>query len=327
MSGAGKPKRHAKDLRNDVRMDGVGFFRTSVDVPFRASLDPGNYSYCVMVSEGTLALEIDFPTAAVIRLARGDVVAVSGLAPHSFFSPDLPQTQPSRFERFSLGRPGPKRDIALIIGMAPSESLALGSLMLGPIVIRPTLHPELARSVWRAAEMLEDEYADPGAIDRDLVVRRLAEIMLIDMTRRLIADRRDTPRATENHKIKLAIDAFFAMPDRRWNLSELARAAGMSRTRFAEEFKLVTGQTPVRVMSRMRLTAVARRLASSSLSVEDAAGEAGYSSAAAFVRAFEREFGETPARWRKRQSARVAQGAFRETGGRPNADIRVEEFQ
>ena len=36
-----------------------------------------------------------------------------------------------------------------------------------------------------------------------------------------------------------------------------------------------------------------------SLSVEAAAEEAGYSSSAAFVRAFQREFGETPARWRR----------------------------
>jgi AraC-like DNA-binding protein len=49
----------------------------------------------------------------------------------------------------------------------------------------------------------------------------------------------------------------------------------------------------------MRLTAAARRLTSAALSVEAAASEAGYGSSAAFVRAFQREFGETPARWRR----------------------------
>ncbi len=78
----------------------------------------------------------------------------------------------------------------------------------------------------------------------------------------------------------------------------------MSRTRFAEEFKLVTGQTPARIISRLRLTAIARRIASLSLSVEAAAEEAGYSSSAAFVRAFQREFGETPARWRRARAPR-----------------------
>ena len=78
----------------------------------------------------------------------------------------------------------------------------------------------------------------------------------------------------------------------------------MSRTRFAEEFKLVTGQTPARIVSRLRLTAIARRIASTTLSVETAAEEAGYSSSAAFVRAFHREFGETPARWRRGRTSR-----------------------
>lgn len=76
----------------------------------------------------------------------------------------------------------------------------------------------------------------------------------------------------------------------------------MSRTRFAEEFKIVTGQTPGRIITRMRLTAVAQRMANERLSVETAAEAAGYSSAAAFVRALQRAFGETPAHWRRRRS-------------------------
>lgn len=201
-------------------------------------------------------------------------------------------------------------EVDLIIGVVPSEAMALGMLTLGPIVIRPKAHPDLSRRVWRAADMLEDEYADGPLIDRALVVRRLAEIIAINVTRRIVADRRtaqtESQTAPENHRIMQAIDAYFATPDKVWSLAELARAAGMSRTRFAEAFKSVTGQTPVRIVSRLRLTAVARRLASEDLSVEAAADEAGYSSAAAFVRAFHREFGETPARWRRRQRTRAA---------------------
>jgi AraC-like DNA-binding protein len=106
-----------------------------------------------------------------------------------------------------------------------------------------------------------------------------------------------------------SIRAFLHAPERPWTLADLAKAAGMSRTRFTEEFKAVTGQTPARVISRLRLTAVARRMVSAALSVEAAADEAGYSSSAAFVRACQREFGETPARWRR--------GRGRDAGPRP----------
>ncbi|MGZ5937291.1 MAG: AraC family transcriptional regulator [Rhizomicrobium sp.] len=297
----------SRTTRSDVRMDGVYFFRTTASGAFSKSLEPGNYSYCVMVRAGRLQLVTDFPVAMEIELRRGDTCAVSGLTPHAFTSVGpSPQNASSRFERLPMNGNGGQSDVELIVGVAPNEALALGSLMIGPIVVRSVQHPELSRRLWRAAEMLEDEYADDSVIDRDLVIRRLAEIMLINMGRRVFAEKRIAtgagPGARANRQIMHAINAFIASPKKAWTLQALAKVAGMSRTRFAEEFKLMTGQTPAHIISRMRLTAVARELTSDVLTIEAAAEEAGYSSSAAFVRAFQREFGETPARWRRQHS-------------------------
>jgi AraC-like DNA-binding protein len=293
------------NARHDVRMDGVYFVRASAQGAFAKTLDPGNYSYCVMVRAGRLRLRMDFPAYSEIELGGGDAVAVSGLAPHTFRSIGAkPAEGGDRFERRPMTEPGPHADVELVLGVAPNEALALGSLMLGPIIVRPEEHPDLSRRLWLAVEMLEDEYANASWIDHNLVVRRLAEIMLVNMSRRVFADR----RAGQGHgqpasrPVMQAINAFFRAPEKAWTLAELARAAGMSRTRFAEEFKLVTGQTPAHIMSRMRLTAIARRLVSEDLSVEAAAEAAGYSSSPAFIRAFQRAFGETPARWRRRSA-------------------------
>lgn len=291
--------------RHDVHMDGVTFFRTSVKGAFRKSLDAGNYSYCVMLRTGRMRLEIDFPVATEIELGPGDGVAVSGLTPHSFKSVDkMPPTSTSSFDRRPMTAAGGKGEVDLIIGVAPSEALALGSLMIGPIVVKTQQHPDLSRRLWRAVEMLEDEYANDSWIDRSLVIRRMAEIMAINMSRRVFAERRSGPPVPANHQIMLAIRAFFSRPDKAWTLRDLAKAAGMSRTRFAEEFRLATGQTPAHIISRMKLTAVARQFATTKLSIDDAAEAAGYGSSAAFVRAFQREFGETPARWRRHRIAR-----------------------
>lgn len=299
----------ADDERHDVRMDGVHFFRAAVSGQFVRSLDSGNYSYCVMVRAGRVRLQTDFPVSTEIEIGAGDAVALSGLAPHRFASPGAPKgATVGSFERQALGRRSPRTQVELIVGVAPSEALALGSLMVGPIVVRANEQPDLARRLWHAVEMLEDEYADESWIDRNLVIRRLAEIMLVNMSRALLANRGSTPDARPvptSRQVTRAITAFFAAPEKAWTLPDLAKAAGMSRTRFAETFKLVTGQTPKRVISRMRLTAIARRLASAPLSVEAAAEEAGYGSSEAFVRAFQREFGETPARWRRRQLSRL----------------------
>jgi AraC-like DNA-binding protein len=293
--------------RHDVHMDGVFFCRAAANGAFAKALEPGNYSYCVMVRRGELRLETDFPTPLSVELGPGAAVAVSGLAPHVFRSPGAGcAARSSRFERRPMAAGEGSADVDLVLGIAPIESIALGSLMIGPIVVRPAEHPDLSRRLWSAVAMLEDEYDDTSWIDRNLVIRRLAEIMLINFSRRVFADRRDdgdaAARSPASRPILQAINAFFRAPEQVWTLPDLARAAGMSRTRFAEEFKLVTGQTPGAIIARLRLTAVARRLASEGLSVEAAAEAAGYSSAAAFVRAFQRAFGETPAHWRRRRS-------------------------
>lgn len=288
--------------RNDIRMDGVGFHRAAAG-DGRWRLPAGKISYCIAVRRGRLDLEIDFPALTRMDLAEGDVVAISGLAPHQFVVGDAAdESRP--FALTSLADPVAGEDVQLIVGAVPSEILALSSMAFGPIRVRPSEFPDLARRLWGAVGMLEDEYANGAWIDRDLVVRRLAEIMLVNITRRLFVDRprADSPGTPQtSRRLVEAISAFAADPQRRWTLGDLAARAGMSRTRFAEAFRLATGETPGRIVTRLRLTTVARRLIDEPLGIESAADAAGYSSAAAFVRAFQREFGDTPARWRRRR--------------------------
>ncbi|MBA4013732.1 MAG: hypothetical protein C0481_17865 [Phenylobacterium sp.] len=290
----------SKLVQKDVRMDGVEFYRTTADGGVRRMLPPGRYSYCVLVRRGELKLQIDYPKPVTLSLRGGDVVAVSGLAAHAFLPPGA-ASEHATFVRGAADAPG---ESEIFVGVAPSEALALGSLVLGPILIRPDEHPDLSRQVWRAADMLEDEYRTASSSDHPLVVRRLAELMLINLTRKVMRDRAVEGAGPMGHgverQIVKALDAFLEAPDRHWDLPGLARVAGMSRTRFAATFKAVTGETPALAITRMKLGSIAHRLANENLSVEAAADAAGYSSAAAFVRAFRRVHGDSPARWRRR---------------------------
>lgn len=289
-------------VQRDVRMDGVYFYRTSADGGVRRTLPDGRWSYCVMLRRGKLDLEVEYPRVHTLALSEGDVVAVSGLAPHVFAPPGA-SASTENFEAFAMSEAIAGAS-ELIIGVVPSEPLALGSLMVGPILIRPDEHPDLSRQIWRAAEMLEDEYQFAASPDHALVVRRLAELMLINFTRRAVRERSGSDErrlgAGAERQIVKALDAFLEAPELHWDLPSLARTAGMSRTRFAETFKAVTGETPALLLTRLKLGSIAHRLANENLSVEAAAEAAGYSSAAAFVRAFRRVHGDTPARWRRR---------------------------
>lgn len=289
-------------------MDGVEFFRTSAQGAVRRVLEAGNFSYCVMLKSGQVRLEMDFPRVVSLDLHAGDVVAISGLVTQSFsLGPSGPDQTP--FDRMPMTAPPVEGGADLIVGVVSNESLALGSMIVGPIIIRAAINQELSRQVWRAADMLEAEYSAPPSPARSLVVRRLAEIILINMTRQLTLDSASSapsaPPAGAERQVLKALDVIFESPNRRLSLISLSRAAGMSRTRFAESFKLVTGQTPAQVGTRLRLAAIARRMMSEKLSVGAAAEAAGYRSAAAFVRAFQREHGETPSRWRRKHAAEL----------------------
>jgi len=303
------------DITEDVRMDGVFFFRSFARYPFDKALDPGSFSYCVMVRRGRMRLTIDFPERRVIDLEPGAIVGVSGLAPHRLHSLAEASAEPGgAFERVPLsGRIDPACEVELIVGVAPSESIALSNLIVGPVYLSLETAPECARRIWKAAELLDEEFADAGQeYGQAIIVRRIAEIILINMSRSVLMSREGevgaVPRVMTSKGLLAAIRAFLDAPLDGWNMGRLARMAGMSRTKFAEEFRRVMHATPIHTLARIRLTLIAQRLVTEDLTVDEAADIAGYSSAAAFIRAFSREFGMTPLKWRKLHETSTGSG-------------------
>jgi transcriptional regulator GlxA family with amidase domain len=99
-------------------------------------------------------------------------------------------------------------------------------------------------------------------------------------------------------RVMRALAAAARSPLDDWTVSRMAAIAGMSRTAFAEQFHSVTGDTPIHMLSRLRLRSATEALTAGTASLEEVAALAGYGSAAAFVRAFRRAYDTTPARWR-----------------------------
>jgi len=302
----------ASEVRADVRMDGVYFFRSSADYPFSKKLEAGDFSYCFMVRRGELRLTIDFPEPRVIDLKPGSIVGVSGLAPHRIHSiPDKDAMPVDCFERIPITEEvGAERDVELLLGVVPSENIALTNLIIGPLYLSPETSPEFTRRIWKAAELLDEEFIGAGLeYGQAIIVRRIAEIILINMTRSLLAAREEgdaqEPGPIKNRGVITAIRAFLDDPLEDWSIDRLARHAGMSRTKFAEDFRRVVGRTPMQTLARLRLTLVTRKMLVEDLSVEEAADMAGYSSAAAFIRAFSREYGATPHQWRRAHTSRT----------------------
>lgn len=92
-------------------------------------------------------------------------------------------------------------------------------------------------------------------------------------------------------------------PTRAWTLPTLSRAAGLSRSALTRRFTACTGVPPMRYLASCRLQRAAQRLRESAMPVARVAFDAGYTSEAAFTRAFKREFGIAPALFRKSLAA------------------------
>ena len=74
----------------------------------------------------------------------------------------------------------------------------------------------------------------------------------------------------------------------------------MSRTAFCTRFSALVGEPPMRYLARVRLSMAAGHLATTSASIHQIARLAGYDSDASLSKAFKREFGITPGRYRTR---------------------------
>jgi AraC-like DNA-binding protein len=81
---------------------------------------------------------------------------------------------------------------------------------------------------------------------------------------------------------------------------------GVSRSVLAERFRHFLGVPPMAYLTRWRLQLGAQLLASTSHSVAQIAAEVGYESEPAFNRAFKREFGSPPARFRMKSKVAAA---------------------
>ena len=79
---------------------------------------------------------------------------------------------------------------------------------------------------------------------------------------------------------------------------QLARLAGMSATRFVEEFRRGQGVTPARFIAQVRIREACNLLANTALGLDEIAEKTGFPNRAYLSRVFKRVTGEPPAHFR-----------------------------
>jgi AraC-like DNA-binding protein len=143
------------------------------------------------------------------------------------------------------------------------------------------------------------ETSGPGGA---VVIAKLSEVLFVETLRRYIAK---LPQAqtgwlagVRDPEVGKALALLHKQPSHPWTIASLANEVGLSRSVLAERFRHYLSDTPMGYLTRWRLQLAAQVLASTSKSVAEVAGEVGYESEPSFNRAFKREFGVPPARFR-----------------------------
>jgi AraC-like DNA-binding protein len=143
-----------------------------------------------------------------------------------------------------------------------------------------------------------------GAVGRSTVMSKLSELMFVEAVRRYAAtlptEQRGWLAGARDPYVGKALGLVHGKPSHPWTVESLARAVSLSRSAFADRFTSIIGVPPKRYLISWRLRIAKERLAEECEPVAQIAYAVGYLAEAAFIRAFRREFGITPARWREK---------------------------
>jgi len=259
----------------------------------------GEPSFCTVL-EGSCRLAVDGHPE--LTLDAGDFVllpATPGFT-MSGFDPVEPKridptVTPTPADEVRHGRPDGPPDVRLLGGYfvfdSPDAAL-LGSLL--PAVI----HVQGAERLSTLVRLLGEESKESRS-GRDLVLTRLVEVLLIEALRTTPAE--DAPpgllRGLADQRLAPAIRQIHNDVARPWTVTQLARAATLSRSAFFDRFTRTVGIPPMEYLLTWRMALAKDLLRQPDTSLIEVAQRVGYSSASTFSTAFKRHQGQPPSRY------------------------------
>jgi AraC-like DNA-binding protein len=139
------------------------------------------------------------------------------------------------------------------------------------------------------------------------VLAKLSELMFIEVIRRHVAalppEQLGWLAGLRDPSVGKSLSLMHGNPARNWTIEELARDVGVSRSVLAERFTELVGMPPIHYLAKWRMQIASGLLSGGNTNMATVAAEIGYSSEAAFSRAFKKVVGVAPSSWRRRATA------------------------
>jgi AraC-like DNA-binding protein len=149
-----------------------------------------------------------------------------------------------------------------------------------------------------ASELVEGRFASSGTMSR------LSELLFVEAVRGyasgIDAEMSGWLRGLKDPQVGRALALIHGSIAAPWSTERLAKEVALSRSAFVERFTWLVGMPPIRYLTFWRLQSAKLQLRETHRTIAQLAHAVGYESEEAFSRAFKREFGLPPARWRER---------------------------
>jgi len=310
------------EILGTVSMKGAVFFNAEFSAPWGVYTPPSRnlapllspgaphlvIYHFVVEGSGVVTLE----DGSLLRLEAGDVIVLPHGDAHGIYSEEGARDNESP----AIIAKVQARDLNTMHagGGGDVSRFVCGYMVCDPLLCRPILQSlppafKVNLRTDRSGHWLENsilhlvEEAASGQAGSEAMLAKLSEALFVDTLRRYVAGLPEQEvgwlAAARDPVVGKSLSLLHAKAQHPWTIAELAKEVGLSRSTLVERFTRYLEEPPIAYLIRWRLHRAARALAATSRGVAEIASDVGYESEAAFNRAFKREFGLPPARYRR----------------------------
>src|SRR5689334_5709333 len=309
-------------ILSGVKLNGALFFSAEFSAPW-CFASPASNTLAPLLAPGAPHLVIyhfvidgaafvQLPDGESIELGPGDIVVLPhghshvmtsepGVAAASLNSEILSKIKARDMRPMQAGGGG---DSARYVCGYMSCDPFLSRPILGglPPVFKVNIRTDRSGQ-WLESSILHlvDEAAS-GRVGSDAMLAKLSKALFVDTLRRYVAglpeEQTGWLAGARDPIVGKSLGLLHSRIAHPWTIADLAQEVGISRTALVERFTRYLSEPPMTYLTRWRLQLAARSLEKTSRGVAEIAADVGYESEAAFNRAFKREFGQPPGRYR-----------------------------
>ena len=295
------------DVLEQVRLAGTVYFSAELRAPWGVSVRPEGRAPFYVVARGGFLLEVEGEPGPR-TLAAGDLALLPRAHAHVIRSgPKVPAVS---FGRFVKEHPMDERGFVHCDGgEGPTSTIVGGFFLSQELEATPLLSALPAVVHLRADDRQVASWLEPTLrfIGVEMgsrmhgsrsVLNRLADILFIQAVRAFLSTGEPLHtgwlKGLTDGQVARALALMHEHYTQPWTLERLARETGTSRTVLAVRFRTLVGASPMAYLTRWRMLQAAKLLRESRAGVAEVAGKVGYTSEAAFAKAFKRTLERTP---------------------------------